>query len=263
VRLAGAQTGNLVLTLMTFNVLSRNRRYDGVSGSIAAEAPDVVALQEPGVEAAAQLTAGLLTSFPYRAFQPECDPSGIGVMSCYPLREVETFRLSADGHWCQRMLLELPCGPITLFNIHMRIPHLRWSTQHVGKRGVPLTYDTSCRHREVESLVGMLDAVRGPCLAMGDFNLTDRSPEYRLLSSRLSDTYAAVGKGLGGTFPALGSFPHNFPAPAPIIRLDYIWHSRQIRPLSAHLGRSEGSDHRPVVARLELEAAREGPGPLR
>jgi len=259
---ARAQTGGVVLTLMTFNVLWRNPRYSGLAASIAAEVPDVVALQEPGTEAAAHFTASLLTSFPYRAFQPESDPSGIGVMSCYPLREVEAFRLSADGHWCQRMLLELPGGPVALFNIHTRIPHLRWSIQQVGRRALPLTYDTSRRHREVESLVGMLDTVRGPCLVMGDFNLTDRSPEYRLLSSRVSDTYAQVGKGRGGTFPAPGSFPHNFPAPGPILRLDYIWHSREIRPRSAHLGRSAGSDHRPVVARLELEAGHAGPGGL-
>jgi endonuclease/exonuclease/phosphatase (EEP) superfamily protein YafD len=77
------------------------------------------------------------------------------------------------------------------------------------------------------------------------------------------DTYPTVGTGPGRTFPALGSFPHNFPVPAPIVRLDYIWHSREFRPLAAYLGRSGGSDHRPVIARLELEAAGEGAGPLR
>lgn len=251
---ARREHGGDILSLMTFNVLSWNRRYRGLATSIAAEATDIVALQEPGTEAAAHLTAALVTRFPYRAFQPESDPSGIGVMSRHPLRVVEAFRLSPEGHWCQRMLVELPCGPITLLNIHTRIPHLRWCWRRLRRGRLPLTYDTACRHGEVQALVRMLDAVRGPCLAVGDFNLTDRSPEYRLLGSRLEDAWRAVGKGRGPTFPAVGSLPPNFPVPAPLLRLDYIWHSRELRPLSAHLGRNGGSDHRPIVARLRLGA---------
>ncbi len=77
-----------------------------------------------------------------------------------------------------------------------------------------------------------------------------RSPDHRLLSGYLHDAYRAVGRGLGNTFPRMGSWPRTFPAPWPLLRLDYVWHSSHFDAAWAYRGDAGHSDHHPIVAGL-------------
>jgi vancomycin resistance protein VanJ len=238
------------LTVMTFNVLAWNRQYAATAGVILAEAPDVVAVQELDPLAAVALLRLLADQYPHRALQPYPSPSGAGVFSRHPLRDAEAFRLGvAGGHWSQRMVVEAPSGPLTLFNVHTRIPRLCWE-RRCGLAGVLPTFSAERCREDVRRLARLLDEVDGPLLVMGDFNMTEYSAHYRLVRARLTDAYRAVGWGFGHTFPRLGSFPHGLPVPWPMVRLDYVWHSAHFRPLSARLGRAGGSDHHPVIVRL-------------
>ena len=49
---------------------------------------------------------------------------------------------------------------------------------------------------------------------------------------------------------AAGSFPLAFPAPFPILRLDFVWHSEHFEPAWAHRGDAGQSDHHPIVTGL-------------
>ena len=238
------------LTVMTFNVLAWNREYLATARSILAEAPDVVAIQELDPLAAVELPRLLADRYPHRALRPYPSPSGAAVFSRYPLRGAKAFRLDGTtGHWSQRMVVEAPNGSLTLFNVHTRIPRLCWGQRRGASRLLPTFTAERCR-ADVRHLARLLDQVDGPLLVLGDFNMTEYSDHYRLVRARLTDVYRTVGRGFGHTFPRLGSFPHGLPVPWPMLRLDYVWHSAHFRPLSAHLGESGGSDHRPVVVRL-------------
>jgi vancomycin resistance protein VanJ len=238
------------LTVITFNILAWNHQYVATAGAILAEAPDIVAIQELDPLAAVELPRLLADHLPHRALRPYPSPSGAAVFSRYPLRGAESFRLDATaGHWSQRMVVEAPSGPLTLLNVHTRIPRLCWSQCRGAARLLPTFTADRCR-TDVLHLVRLLDEVEGPLLVMGDFNMTEYSDHYRLVRARLTDAYRAVGRGFGHTFPRLGTFPHGLPVPWPMLRLDYVWHSAHFRPVSAHLGKSGGSDHRPVVVRL-------------
>jgi len=239
--------GAPVLTFMTFNVLARNERHDATAGAIREADPDVVAIQELTPGAATALAGLLHRRYPHWAVRPAPSPAGTGVFSRFPIREASAFRLSEQGHWCQRMLIDAPGGTLDLFNVHPRIPNL--GSRRLGKVWFPTCYEPGRRRAEIGRLLCLLPAER-PLVVLGDFNVTESSPEYRLLRARLGDAYRAVGRGLGHTFPSLLSLPPNFPALWPVLRLDYVWHSAHFRPLSARHGRSGGSDHRPVVVRL-------------
>ena len=67
----------------------------------------------------------------------------------------------------------------------------------------------------------------------GDFNLSEYSRDYQLLQARLGDAYRTAGWGFGHTFPRVGTFPKSLPAPWPVVRLDYVWHSPELRPVAA------------------------------
>ena len=237
------------LTVMTLNVLYENPKHAELAAAIEAEDPDVVALQELEEDAAADLAQALGTRYPYRALHPARE-SGAGVLSRYPLRDVEVIQLSDGKHLVQRLAVDAPGGPLTLFNIQLPLPRFVWSEQRLGPLRLPIGYDSEPRSAEIRRLTDLVDGTAGPVLVMGDFNMTEYSPDYRRMRARLGDAYRAVGQGFGHTFPRFGSFPRRLPAPWPVLRLDYVWHSAELRPLAAHVGPSGRSDHHPVVVRF-------------
>lgn len=237
------------LTVMTFNVEYRNRDHPSTAAVITAVGADVVAMQEVTPEAASYLEWALGARYPYRTFRSASRASGCGVLSRFPLRDVEAFHLSGVGHWAQRMTVDAPDGPLTLFNVHPIVPRFRRSAPRWPLL-VPIKLDTARRRAEIRRLIRLVEGEAGPLLVVGDFNMTEYSHDYRLMRMRLSDAYVGAGQGLGLTFPSPMSFPTNLPSPWPVVRIDYVWHSPELRPIWARVDRGGGSDHRPVVVRL-------------
>src|SRR4029453_9634827 len=89
-----------------------------------------------------------------------------------------------------------------------------------------------------------------PLIALGDFNTSEQSTAYKIMTKRLHDAWRVVGYGLGHTFPG-GSSPGSarpviagVAVPMWLIRIDYIFCSSHWRPLAAWLGQVDGnSDH--------------------
>ena len=76
-------------------------------------------------------------------------------------------------------------------------------------------------------------------LLMGDLNSEPDWPEMALpREAGMVDTWSEVGQGDGLSWPADDPFQ----------RIDWIWHSPDLRPLSAETLNTQASDHRPVVA---------------
>lgn len=248
------------LTVMTFNTLAWQREGRDLEGSIAQADPDIVGLQEIGPRGAEYLVRAFADRLPYHYVAHSATSSGAAVLSRYPLREAVAFRASSHGHWWQRMTIDTPAGPITYLNLHTRIPHIRTTHRMCLGRRIPLEFHAEVRRNEIRKLMGILEKVDGPVIVGGDFNLTERSQDYRLLSTRLQDAYRSVGAGLGHTFPSRGSFPRAFPAPWPVLRLDYVWHSQHFAPSWAYRGDPGQSDHHPIVVGLRWTepAARSG-----
>lgn len=79
-----------------------------------------------------------------------------------------------------------------------------------------------------------------PVIVGGDFNAVQGDPAPGLLAPRLFDAFTASGRGWGNTMmPGL-----------PVIRIDQIWMSRHLRPVSTTARDALGSDHRMVVCRV-------------
>jgi endonuclease/exonuclease/phosphatase (EEP) superfamily protein YafD len=235
------------ITVMTLNVLATNQQHGYLAETIAVESPDVVSLQELEPDEAADLLRTLGDTFPHRALRP-VEKLGAGVLSRYPLRHVEDFQLSEGGNWAQHVEVDAPTGRFTLLNVHPAVPRMVRADDG-GPLPLP-AYSTDKRNAEVRRLTEIVDGVRGPLLVTGDFNMTEYSSDYHAMRARLGDAYRAAAAGLGLTFPRPWSFPSALPAPWPVVRLDYVWHSGELRPVAAHVGSSGGSDHRPVVVRF-------------
>lgn len=78
------------------------------------------------------------------------------------------------------------------------------------------------------------------CILMGDFNLTPDSPILLPIRERMRDTAELF------TEEKL-----SFPSDKPDIKIDYIFVSKDIKPISADIPHIVASDHRPYIADIE------------
>jgi len=76
----------------------------------------------------------------------------------------------------------------------------------------------------------------------GDFNDTPVSYSYRQIANELDDTFVDEGKGLGQTHAQM----------LPLLRIDYIFHSKTLQTIEHKTINKDYSDHFPIVARFIL-----------
>lgn len=113
--------------------------------------------------------------------------------------------------------------------------------KNVIKRLIP----TFKMHQDqISSIRESIDNSPYPVILSGDFNSVPNSYEYYHLLKGLQDAFVESGKGSATSF-------HDYKFP---IRIDYIFSSESVKPLSYHVDRSvKLSDHFPVIATFKLE----------
>ena len=111
----------------------------------------------------------------------------------------------------------------------------------IVKRLIP----TFKMHQEqISAIRKSIDESPYPVILAGDFNSVPNSYEYYHLLEGLQDTFVEAGKGSGTSF-------HDYKFP---IRIDYIFSSPSVKPLSYKVDRSvKLSDHFPVIATFTFE----------
>lgn len=83
-----------------------------------------------------------------------------------------------------------------------------------------------------------------PVILAGDFNSVPNSYEYYTISDILQDCFLEAGNGFSTSF-------HDYKFP---IRIDYIFSSKELKPLSYKVDRTRKlSDHYPVMATFSLK----------
>jgi len=255
-----AKVDRQLLTVMSFNI------WGGSVGDETARAivrngvqPDVVALQELNSEMADVLRDELGTIYPYQDLEDNGGTWGAGLLSRYPIRELDATHLN-DAAWPEASVLvfeiEVPGALITLYNVHLPSSHLLVYLEE--GRSVPDAVRASFRKREtiVDLLLEDIASRTTPVVVAGDFNTTDQSAAYRMLSTALCDAHHAAGWGFGHSFPAYAGSYRGIPILPRQMRIDMVWSSAELPAVACRVGSSYGeSDHRPVIAQLALAAS--------
>lgn len=100
------------------------------------------------------------------------------------------------------------------------------------------------REEQVNRLIEHISGSPHPIILCGDFNDPPHSWSYNTLTRELNDSFKARGNGLSNTLN-ISSFPP--------IRIDFVLHGKEFRPLSyRRLSEARQSDHFPVVVTLAL-----------
>jgi vancomycin resistance protein VanJ len=247
------RTGGAPLRVATFNLhysIDQAQLAD-IFTTIRSEHLDVVALQELSVPAAAAIQQNLLGDYPYQALVPSATSyTGMGVISHYAL-EVLRPTQQIPG---QLVLVRMGNTDVSLINVSLTKPEIK-------QRYLPVVgwvrglggYRINKRSREIERLLPAIDQLRGPLIVAGDFNLSDREPDYAQFAARFHDAYRETNWGFGHTFPnsmRLGVAT----IPFPLIRVDYIWSAGGVVPAATRVVCGTGSDHCMVIAEVQVGA---------
>jgi endonuclease/exonuclease/phosphatase (EEP) superfamily protein YafD len=230
-----AQGNERPLTILSYNMRSDGRDSAMYLNVIRDTDADIVALQELGYSEAEAIQWHLSGLYPYMALHPSNYPTqGQGILSRFPLSEDYYWQYdylpASLGH--QRIVADLGEGiSLTIYNLH---------PSHAGMAGE--FYDPSFHKREIDDILALLELEEGEGILVGDFNMTDLSEEYGLITEGYSDAFREVGQGFGWTF--------TMRSPA-FLRLDYLFYNESIRAVSARVWPSTGgSDHYPLLVEL-------------
>ena len=192
------------------------------------QAPDLLFLQEfTAVAQQALASDALRVAYPYRVEAPQADPFGLAILSRHPLSDIrivepadaqQTLRLHASMHLAERR--------VALAALHPMPP---LSSAFARARDQTLA-------EESERLAQSDEAA----LMAGDFNATPWSRTLFGIDPRLQRA-----SGLAPTWPnALGGLS--------LLPLDHVFASGHWRRIDSGVGPDLGSDHRPVLVRLQL-----------
>jgi vancomycin resistance protein VanJ len=224
------------LKVMSFNVWSKNPSLLPAVKLIRKKAPDILLLQEISQDQLRELLHGL--EQPADGTNPQWHVDYVpramqAVLSRYPLTPLMSDRRLAK---VQGVRVDTAAGAVTVFNVH------------------PLRGNWRRRHRQLTTLLQEhILTTAGPVILGGDFNTTDRSQTYQMLSRHLRNAHWQAGRGFGFSYPANLQAWNEFLPAWPMVRIDHIFYNQNFYAVSAEtLQESYGSDHLPVTTNLML-----------
>ena len=156
---------------------------------------------------------------------------GNALLSAHPVRSWRALPLPGDPRREARGLVDalVDVGGTT---VRVAVTHLQNRSRGTRRE----------QAAHVVRLLGEPADPRAPTILLGDMNAGPDTPEMRTLTAVLVDVWAAVGNGPGPTFEARH----------PFARIDYVLVSEELVPVAAEVVDTRASDHRPVVADLDL-----------
>lgn len=211
--------------LLSFNVLTGNRRAEDLVEAILADPPDVALIMEtPGVEAYLDQLAGVL---PYRVGCADTRSCDISLHSRFPIEDGRVLNLPPFGN--ERLVLGrvvVDGQAVTIAGTHLSKPYFD------GASWTELAY-----------IDRVLRPIAGPMVLAGDFNAAPWTEPLAMLTNRLA---LSPGPWPAATWPVrLGALG---------VPIDNVFSRGSARLLTLEAGDSHGSNHRPLRAEVGVYA---------
>jgi endonuclease/exonuclease/phosphatase (EEP) superfamily protein YafD len=215
-------------TVVTANLRYANERPEPFLGWLDTHSADFIVVQE--VTDGWARTLALLTEYPHQYVLARPDPYGIGVLSRWPLESVTAVDLARDGLPSLTGVVRIDGQAVRFLGLHTRWPVLPWLARS--------------RDDALRRVAEIARTEELPVVVLGDLNLSPDAPAFgRLLGdSGLRDVMRGPDwrpTWLAGFWPLA-------------LRIDHVLVNGDLCVDHAEVGRSIGSDHRPVIARLRL-----------
>ena len=225
------------LSVFAANVWYRSADYARVRDAVRAAAPDVAVFVEVTPAWAREL-ARLRDRWPHQHWVQGDGHDGVMVVSRLAWYKPRAVVLAGiGGADALRLTLDLGGQPVDLLGVH-----LRWPVTPAA---------AAARAEALQGLARLTRSSPHPVVVVGDLNLTPHDGAFaKLLATGRLDN-AAAERGLLSTWPVTTGVLARY---LPGLQIDHCLVSPGIRAESFTLGPDIGSDHRPVLVRLEVPA---------
>ena len=236
---APAPPGALRLSAASWNVLQDNHDLERLLEGIRGANADLIVLHELAEpqQAAIVTDPSLLARYRWRILVPSDRYLGVGLLSAYPMSDAGS-REFPPMVWGR---VEIGGRSLLVVGAHPLPGQIGWL--HVGEQALPISFNSVGRDLQVERVLTAVAALRRPgepVLLMGDFNLTEREPIYRELTTQFVDAKRVAGPGFQHTWKPWFLLA----APFALLRIDYLFVSPDVQPLTFTTDcRPFGSDH--------------------
>ena len=256
--------------LLTFNVMNmwdyeESHSHDAdnrILSFIIHTDADIVSLQEiiyfPKVEQNSNVTAQIDTIHQMYPYISKATDGALMVLSKYPIKRINIPKPFVNKYLPYAAYsIDLPQGPITLFDCHMESIGLtdsdKASYQDItrGKAGKADIKDmkNSALHKlneayrsrsiQVNQLREVADSIGGNIIIAGDFNDVPLSYSIRCLQEAgFKEVYPSLALGPGFTYHADRLY----------FRIDHMLYRGTLKPLSLEIPKVNLSDHYPMIA---------------
>lgn len=227
------------LTVMTYNVnFGEHRRQETVQ-AIRDAGADVVFLQETTPSWERLLVRELREVYPHIEFRHERRAGGLAVLSRHPYQTREFLPSPVGRFPAWLVVVDTPLGALQVMNLHL-LPIMRGEGNIVARY-----YSTQkVRLRETLAYLERLDPSL-PTLLAGDFNEDLAGRSVSLLRERGFESATEP------FHPGVPTWRWDTAMGEVRWQLDHILHSRDLVSTWAHIVEAGGSDHLPVIARLQ------------
>jgi endonuclease/exonuclease/phosphatase family metal-dependent hydrolase len=222
----------------TYNILAGNHGVPAVVDALRSLDADIVALQEvdrdtrrsgridqPTVIAEA---LGMEMAFAHHRSY-DGGKIGVALLSRYALANVRRIVLPTGGLAVLDAEVALADDVIRVLVVHFHPTDPRDAASRRAKMD-------AARLREARTVLDLATRRPGATIVMGDFNARPQGPEYAAFSASLQD-------GCPDGFAT-------WPATWPLVRIDYVWTSSELRSVACPRLPASASDHQPVVVDL-------------
>ncbi len=227
------------LTVASENVDAGNPGPVGTARDLAVSGADVLALVELTRQATGVYEKGLAKAYPYHTVQgtvglwsklPLSGTQPIDIMDYGPLADTVPAGQKMVSDRALRTTVATGHGPLTVYVAHP-------GSVRVNPKG---GFSTASRDIGVQALGRAIAADPGKrVVLLGDLNGSTDDRAFAGITAQLHSAQDVAGAGFGFTWPA--SFP--------VVRIDQIL-VRGVEPDSSWVRPANGSDHRPVEARI-------------
>lgn len=233
------------LKIITFNVHAAAFGRQNIENFINKEKPDIVLLQEAGTPTDDYNLENLKYEsrspivFFYSKYKIISQKEWIKNENAY----AKSFDIEINGKIYR--FINIYLQPFYLNKAMVKPTESQAENEHKFKNLIRRMVPTFKAHQGQISLAReAIETSPYPVIMTGDFNSVPNSYEYYHLGKNLKDAFEVAGSGSATSF-------HDYKFP---IRIDYVFTSKEIEPISYKVDRSARlSDHFPVIATFKLK----------
>lgn len=250
--------GGTKMRVMSFNINSAAGGEDKIIAEVDRYSPDILVMQEIG-QSGESLAKRLASRYDaVRLSTQFLAASRYRILSLMEPERIPLYGNMRSPRFIQ-LVVDTPLGKIALYDVHPISPReglsairgrglrseLRSGRLLTGANAPVLRANDLLRGLQVEAIAALAAREPHPVIIAGDTNLPGLSAIFHRQLGDYRDGFVEAGSGFGYTFPTNRR---------PWMRIDRILASDAFRFVHFEVGDSKVSDHRCVVADLELRA---------